>query len=216
LRCALALAAAASLPARAQDGPFPGPPPAGAPPAMVAKQPNPYTPPSRVGLALLLGGGVSSFIARPADRSTGLGATWDLRGVAGTRWPVGLEVAYVGSIIDVKGHGTDPKDFLWRNGAEADARLALPIVLRSWLLAPFAFGGVGWNRYQLVNESPFVVGISRTDDVIVAPVGGGFEVSYRGVMLDARFTYRPTFDESLFGGTDLRSWNLGVSLGGEI
>src|SRR5262245_59859838 len=110
LQCAVVLAlAAASLTARAQDlAPAGGPP--GAPPPMVKQPANPWSQPSHAGFALLLGGGVSSFIAGPADRATALGATWDLRGVAGTRWPLGIEVAYVGSVIDIKGHGTDPKD----------------------------------------------------------------------------------------------------------
>ena len=49
-------------------------------------------------------------------------------------------------------------------------RLQYPYVTGSWLVEPFAFGGIGWSRLSLRDAPP---ALEDTDDVGVVPFGGG-------------------------------------------
>lgn len=184
-------------------------------PASEARKVEPWRPRSPGGTAILMGGGLGSFITERARDLTGMSGAWDLRAVGGTRQVVGLEIAYVGSLTYLKGAEFGPDEFIFRNGAEGSVRVNGPIVFTTGLFEPFLFAGIGWNRYSLGNESDQTL-VRSKDDLMVLPVGGGLAGSWRGLMLDARFTYRPAFDEDLFGDTGLATWGANLSLGGEF
>jgi hypothetical protein len=178
--------------------------------------PGRWEPRSRIGLAVLVGGGVADFANETVSRSTGAGGAWNLRITSGTRLPFAWEAAYVGGAHDVTGTGIGQDDYLVHNGAEASLRLNAPMVMGSALLAPFAAGGVGWNRYDLVNASSTTERLTSQDDQLVTPVALGLTFGYRGFTAEARGTYRFAFADDMFAGQDMSNWNASVGVGAEF
>lgn len=185
-------------------------------PQTVHDKPAPWGPPSSIGTALSVGGGLWSFTKSDPYSKTGVGGSWDARLTLGTRKIIGAELAYVGSSTDIKAIGAEDNNYLLRNGAEGVVRLSLPLVRGAGLIAPFGFGGAGWNRYVLRNAGPNVMGILRRDDVMVFPVGGGLTASFHTLMVDIRYTYRFAKYDEMFGGVPMTTQNVGMNVGAEF
>lgn len=179
------------------------------------------------GASVLVGGGVTNFTQSNLTDSTSVGGYWDVRGSLGTRSILGLEAAYHGNSRDIQAIGLREETFLVGNGLEGAIRVNAPLTFEQnnldVLVEPFAFGGVGWTRYNLFNEGTNTSSVLDQDDVFVVPLGVGIAGSVEGVMLDARFTYRPAFGSDLVGSatgafeTDsLSDWSLGANLGFEF
>ena len=167
-----------------------------------------------LGEYVLFGGGVTDFTEDTVKDRFDIGGTWDLRLGIGSRSYIGAEVAYVGSALNAVGSGSD----LVANGAEGVLRLQYPYVTGSWLVEPFAFGGIGWSHLSIRDAAP---ALEDTDDVGVVPFGGGLMVGYERLIFDARFTYRTRFDEDLALGVneapaDLEQWAVSASIGYEF
>lgn len=173
-------------------------------------------PPSGYGAAVQLGGGVMNFSGSTARSLTDVGGSWDLRLAWGTRTLVGVEAAYIGTAnsLNVSGIGGDAA--LLGSGAEGVLRLNAPMEYRGSLFAPFAFGGLGWTRFDVINEDFNNSIVASEDDVMTFPVGGGVAFGYRGLFVDARFTYRFVTREDLIGNTDLDNWIVGANIGAEF
>lgn len=177
-----------------------------------------------MGVAVQLGGGVSNFISEETRDRTNVGGHWDVRVTVGTRSLVGLDLAYVGSAYDIHfgDQGLDPDAAIVGNGAEGALRLQAPLSLGTgYLLQPYAFGGLGWVRYDVVNADFNTSPVAEDDNVLTVPLGAGVGFGYRGFIADARFTYRPVFDDDrLFPAgedfADLQTWNVGLTLGYEF
>lgn len=164
-----------------------------------------------LGAYALLGGGVTDFSDSAVRDRLDVGGGWDARVGVGNRFYVGGELGYVGSFRSFKGSDSD----LALNGGEAIVRLQYPYASGAWLVEPFAFGGIGWNHLSIRKAAP---GVKDSADIGVVPFGGGVTVGYRRVLLDARFTYRSTFNDevTLAPGTttsDLSHWAVGASVG---
>jgi hypothetical protein len=167
-----------------------------------------------LGEYVLVGGGVIDFTEEDVKDRFDVGGSWDLRLGIGSRFFVGGELAYVGWSRPADGAGSD----LLSNGAEAVLRLQYPYATGSWLVEPFVFGGVGWSRLSLRDAAP---GLQDSDDVGVVPFGAGVTLGYRRLLLDARFTYRTSFDEDLALATterpaDLEQWGVSAAVGYEF
>lgn len=167
-----------------------------------------------LGEYVLLGGGVTDYTDDAVKDRFGVGGSWDLRLGIGSRFYVGGEVAYVGSARGGERAGPD----LLSNGAEAVVRVQYPHTTGSWLVEPFAFGGIGWDRVTLRDAAP---GLKDEDDVGVVPFGAGLTVGRGRILLDARFTYRASFDEDLALAAgeepaDLERWGVSAALGYEF
>jgi hypothetical protein len=173
---------------------------------------------SRVGVGLLLGGGYSQFTNSGIRNTTGDGGYWNVRIVEGTRQYVGFEAAYVGDARGMTGLGFSNNSRLVSNGVEGVFRLNVPIVRGRSLVEPFGFVGVGWQHYQITNNSNALADVTSKDDILTLPFGGGLEFASHGFMADARFTYRETYYNNLLGpqGGDLNNWNVGGSVGFEF
>lgn len=167
---------------------------------------------SRIGIGLMLGGGVTDFTNSGARADTSVGGFWDVRAVFGGRAPLGLEVAYVGAAHSLHGAGVGGDAALVRNGVEGTLRLNLVLSPLRQIVIPFAFGGLGWTHQSLVDLNGSIVsGLKNGDDGMTVPVGGGLALNYKGAYLDGRFTYRPTFFN---GGDDrLDTWSAGANIG---
>lgn len=172
-----------------------------------------------MGLALSLGGGVTNFVQQDANDVAGLGGSWLVRAGLGTRSLAGFEITYTGSAHDVGGEGYSPDAYFVRNGVEGAVRLNAPLVGERWMFSPFATLGVGWMRYDLMNQDSgaFAVDVQESDNVLVVPLGAGVAAAFSGFIVDARVTFRPSFDDSFLGGeTELDAWTAGASIGREF
>jgi len=154
-------------------------------------------PASEYGIGLSLGAGLSDFTDNDMQSTTDPGGTWDVRGVLGTRTPVAFEAAYVGTAqgIDAR-FGEDTTATLVGSGLEGALRLNL---LPFAAVTPYAFGGLGWKRYDVAGADfrTADTGINDEDTLLEIPMGGGLAYRYGGFLADARFTYRAAVGEDL-------------------
>ncbi len=175
------------------------------------------------GMSLSVGGGVSDFVDNDVEDVTDTGGAWDARLVIGTRSFIGLEAAYVGTAADMDALGLDDDAVLTGNGVEGLVRLNVG----RYAFQPYIVGGVGWTRYDVVNEDFNTSSIEDQDDVVTVPIGAGFNARLGGgFILDGRFTYRAVFDDNMFdtalndtndtGGPDLDNWAATAHVGYEF
>ena len=173
------------------------------------------------GWAVQAGGGVTGFTSESTRNGFGTGGYWDARAILGTRSILGAEMAYVGSARQINGNNLAEESQLVGNGAEAVGRVNLPLSAGSLRITPFAFGGVGWTYYQVVNGT-FNSALMKEDaHAFVIPFGAGASLDYDHYKLDARFTYRGVFDDDLAakaggGHQDLQNWSAGLMAGYEF
>jgi hypothetical protein len=200
-------------------------PPAPLPPAVAPLPPAPpvgtnsYTPLSRLGVEATVGGGAIGFIDQGSRSVSGTGAAWDARLLVGSRLPLGLEAAYVGSVQNIDALGLSTDAFLMGNGVEGTLRVNL---IRA-RVQPYLFGGVGWTHYRVTNTTTNTSSVLGADDVGTIPMGGGITARIVGSFIaDVRAVYRATFDDDLLrataatNGTSLQSWNVGGRIGFEF
>jgi hypothetical protein len=165
---------------------------------------------TKVGAAVMLGGGYEDFTQSGPRSVTKAGA-------AGTRQFIGLEAAYVGGARSIQLLGVPTNTNLVNNGVEGVVRVNVPIVMGPSLLEPFVFGGVGWQHYS-VTKTVSTADLTASDDVMTVPFGGGVMVAYRRLMLDARVTWRETYNNDLFSAENskLNTWGAGGNVGVEF
>jgi hypothetical protein len=170
-----------------------------------------------IGVGVLVGGGFQDFSNGTLRSMTGNGGYWNARAVVGTRQLVGFEAAYVGDARSIAGLGLSGDSRLMSNGLEGALRLNLPLAQGPSLLEPFAFVGLGWAHYQVSGNNAATSDVASSDDVMTVPYGAGLELAYRGLMADARFTYRQTYYNNLLGagGGNLNNWGVGGLIGFE-
>jgi hypothetical protein len=173
-------------------------------------------PPSGTGSEVALGGGMTSFTGGTAQGMAQSGASWDLRLIAGTRSITGIEAAYIGTAQKLQVSGLDPDASLIGNGVEGALRINVPVVTEDGLFEPFAFGGVGWTRFDVINDTYNHSAVKEKDNIMTVPVGAGLAMSYRGFMVDARYTYRFTYRDALLAGADMRNWIVSANIGREF
>jgi hypothetical protein len=169
---------------------------------------------TRLGAAVLIGGGFENFTNDNLHGMTGGGGSWNARAVVGTRQYVGLEAAYVGTAHSINTLGLSNANLV-SNGLEGAFRLNVPMVQGESLFVPFGFVGLGWQHYSVTNSNINMSDIADKDDVMTLPVGGGFEYAYRMFIADARFTYRETYYNDLMrtSGGKLNNWGVGGQVG---
>lgn len=176
-------------------------------------------PDSKIGLAVMAGGGVTDFTQGSTRDQTGMGGSWDVRALVGTRTSVGFEVSYVGGANPIKALGLSGNSKLVRNGVEAAVRLQLPFYHRITLLEPYVLGGLGWNSYRVTSATYSASVSSNGDDTVAMPFGAGFMAGYKGFVVDLRSMVRPTFRQTILGGqgaTRLTNWETGAMIGFEF
>jgi hypothetical protein len=173
-------------------------------------------PASGFGVEFLVGGGYSNFTGSTARSLTTGAGTWDIRLVFGSRQPIGLELAYVGSAQDFDEAGLGPGAYLLGNGAEAAFRLGVPVQVKSWLIGPFASAGLGWNYYSQQNSNLDTSTVAAHDGNFTVPLAVGIDGIYQAFTINVRGSYRPTYDNDLFGGASLATWGVSGNLGFEF
>jgi hypothetical protein len=201
-------------------------PTTGAPPAPVTPLPPPppvggssYAPLSGLGVEATVGGGAMGFIDHGSRSVSGTGAAWDARVLFGSRLPLAIETAYIGSVQNIDALGLSTDAFLVGNGVEGTLRVNL---IRA-RVQPYLFGGVGWTHYQVTNTATNTSSVLGTDDVGTIPMGAGITARIVGSFIaDVRAVYRATFSDDLLratpmtNGNSLQSWNVGGRIGFEF
>ena len=143
----------------------------------------------------LVGGGYRSFRSGSLRGAFDPGGTWDARLGIGNGTFLGFEAAYVGSYQN----GKSGRPNMLTNGAEGVVRLQAPIGTKAFLVEPFAFGGIGWNYVSLMHAPST---IANHENIGTIPFGAGVTLGAGGFLVDARFTWRKTFDDKIQLGTD--------------
>jgi len=231
---ALAQDDAANAPPDTQAQPIPEAPPSAVEPAPVmapaapgrtvdvlpGETQNRWMPATGWGLAVMAGGGATDFTNGGTRGQTNTGGSWTVRVAMVTRRLVGFEASYVGGANTIDGRAFGNATLV-RNGFEGVLRVNSPLYAGSTLLEPYVLGGLGWNAYHVSNYTPTGLASfsSGTDNTLSVPLAAGFMVGYHGFVADARFTVRPTYDQSIFQGetsSALTNWDAGGMLGYEF
>jgi hypothetical protein len=175
------------------------------------------------GTSINVGGGVMNYTERGPLASTNPGGLWNARLAVGTRSVIGLEGGYLGTAQDIDAVGLDEGAFLVSNGAEGALRVNAPVTFEQGMIAPYAVAGLGWQRFDLVNEGTNTSSVEDADNVMTVPFGIGLNTVLAGVNLDARAMYRHTIGSELLGAEDysfdsnaLNFWSLQAGLGFEF
>lgn len=172
-----------------------------------------------------VGGGGTGFTQPGALGAASVGGYWDARVGVGSRSIIGAEVSYVGGARDIQALGLQDSAVLMNNGIEGVARLNVPITTKDApvLFEPYTFAGVGWSRYNLVNQGNNTSSVQDQDDILTVPMGVGMQFGFNAFTLDLRGTYRAAVGSDLIGNstssfdaTSLASWGAGASLGFEF
>jgi hypothetical protein len=175
-----------------------------------------YWPASGSGSEVAVGGGVMDFSGGGARGLTNVGGSWNVRLTAGTRSIVGIEGAYIGSAQSVSAAGLDPSASIVGNGVEGALRLNIPLPLGDGMIEPFGLVGLGWSHFSVVNDDFNTSFIRETDNIMTLPLGAGIAFSWRGLMVDARYTYRIAYEDELLGNNDMSNWIVSANIGAEF
>lgn len=153
-------------------------------------EPNLLTP---LGMSLSIGGGIQEFVDDGIGDVTDLAGMWEARLVVGTRLPVAVEVAYVGSAQSLDALGVEDDAVLLSNGIEGNLRFNF-----AWEnLQPYVFGGAAYRHYYIDDTEFNTSAISDSDNIFEIPAGVGLAYRVERAIFDLRGTYRFAFDEDL-------------------
>ena len=179
---------------------------------------------SGVGVSTLVGGGVSGFTDQTMrDTVTNACGLWDLRVTLGSHTPLAFEAGYVGTAANVDALTGSQTGTLIGTTVEGALRYN---VLPHYAWNPYAFAGIGWQRYD-VTGAAFTTsdaGMNDSDNSLVYPMGVG--IAYRhptGIVADLRGTFRANTNAGLVlkdvGGTDfapMHTWEASGAIGYEF
>jgi hypothetical protein len=185
------------------------------------------------GTSIQIGGGVFGFTNEVTDNFMDTGGNWTARVVFGTRMPLALEAAYIGSVNGISALGLDDDAVLMSHGAEANVRwnilstFARELELGDVHIDPYIFSGIAYKFYSLSNDDFNTSSVREDDNVGEVPMGGGLAFSFSGFTLDTRADYRVAFSDDLLGeeaedlevgGPDrsLNNWSATARLGWEF
>jgi hypothetical protein len=178
---------------------------------------------SQIGVGVALGAGVTGFTdaTMRATGSSDVSGSWGVRATIGSHIPVGLDVSYTGSSSTLTPIGTTRTGTLVGTNVESAVRWN---ILPHYIWNPYAFAGVGWQRYDVMNGSFTVAdtGLADQDDLVVMPMGGG--LAWRdpsGLAIDVRGTFRLADTSTLVVDTsgnraDLHTWEASAGVGYEF
>jgi len=160
-----------------------------------AADPDPL---ERYGMSLGVGGGVEGFTGRDMRETAGTGGLWDVRAAFGTRMPIGVEAAYLGSVQSAHATGLDRRAALIGTAVEADARVN---ILPKKAFEPYVFLGAAWRRYDLIRDKYNASDVKDRDNLLEVPMGAGVGYRYRGFLVDARSEFRAAANGDLVSET---------------
>jgi hypothetical protein len=177
---------------------------------------------SVIGVGMQIGGGLGGFTSETLRNTVAsdISGLWTARATFGTHIPLGIDVTYNGTAVDVQPLGETATGTLLGTNVEAALRWNL---LPHYAWNPYIFAGAGWQRYDVTdaNFSRAATGLSDEDDLAVWPMGAG--IAYRdpdGIVAELRGTFRLAQESELLrtgnGFADLHTWDASAQLGYEF
>jgi hypothetical protein len=178
---------------------------------------------SVVGVGLNIGGGLGGFTSGELRNTVAsdLSGLWTARATFGTHIPLGVDVTYNGTAVDVQPLGEAVTGTLLGTNVEAALRWN---ILPHYVWNPYVFAGAGWQRYDVTDAdfSRAATGIADEDDLVVWPMGAG--LAYRdpdGIVAEVRGTFRLAQESELLRTSsgnfaDLHTWDASAQLGYEF
>jgi outer membrane protein OmpA-like peptidoglycan-associated protein len=178
------------------------------------------------GMAFTVGGGLVGFLDGEAREVGSLGGAWEARLTVGTRSPLAFEAAYVGSAQGMDALGLDQGAVLLGTAVEGDLRVNFTTAF----VQPYLFGGIGFTRYDVVNEDFNTSSVNDSERMGHIPLGGGLGFQWGGFLFDVRGTVRAAFSDDLLDepaneddpldesdtSTDLDTWSVAGRMGWEF
>jgi hypothetical protein len=177
---------------------------------------------SGIGVGVTIGAGVSGFTEEGVrdNLDTDANSAWSVRAAFGTHTPLGLEIGYNGTTVDLESSPFGTASML---GTTLEGGVRLNILPHSDF-DPYVFAGLGWTHYDIRDEQLVRAdsGLQSDDDVMHAPMGIG--LAYRapgGVTFDARGTFRAAGNSDLITDVtgshpDLHTWEASGNIGYEL
>jgi len=178
-----------------------------------------YVPPSKLGIGVELGGGVTNFFADEVQDTVDPGPEWAARVVIGTRSFIGAEASYVGSTQTVSGLGVSEQGQLVSNGVRGLARLNF---FPTRMIQPYVGAGIGYRRFQVYGATVGPTSdVTDRKDVAEVPATTGIALRARGFILDTRFQVgipvsRPVIDTISNNTGAGTTWGVNGNLGFEF
>lgn len=175
-----------------------------------------------IGVGFQVGGGVAGFTNQAVRdaMTSNVSGMWGVRAIVGTHIPLGLELAYVGSSVDIEPLGATEKGNLVGTSVEGALRWNV-MPHETW--NPYIFAGLGWARYDVkdVDFNLSDTGVVDQDNLTVFPLGAGLSYRELGVMLDLRGTIRPATNADLVRSSNgeaapMHTWDVSAQLGYEF
>jgi len=148
---------------------------------------------------MLVGGGATGFVKGGMRSVTSdVGGLWDVRLTLGSHVPLAIDISYVGSATKINNLPiiNDTGTLI---GTTVEGALRWNVLPHSpW--TPYAFGGVGWQRYDVTGISDVSlarIGMNDHDNLLEFPMGAGLAYRMNGWVVDLRGVFRYTMDEDL-------------------
>jgi len=178
-----------------------------------------------IGVSTILGGGLTGFTDQQMRDtvSSDVGGLWNLRVTIGSHTPIGFDIGYVGTAANINALiGTQDGTLV---GSTVEGALRWN-VLPHYAWNPYAFAGIGWQRYDLTGGDFALsdTGVNDSDNSVVFPMGAG--VAYRdksGIVADLHGTIRVNTNAGLVlenaGGdtfAPMHAWEASAAVGYEF
>jgi hypothetical protein len=178
---------------------------------------------SGIGIGVNIGGGVAGFTDGDMRDivDTEVSGLWSARATIGTHIPLGLDLSYIGTAVDLDAPIGADSGTLIGTDFEAAARWN---ILPHYEFTPYLFVGAGWQHYE-VSDAAFSTandGLADSEDLAVFPMGIGFGYRDRnGITFDLRGTFRVAEESELVSdivadNVDLHTWDASGTLGYEF
>lgn len=174
----------------------------------------------KYGIGLSVGGGVAGFTDESLRQTTDVAGVWDVRLTLGSKSPIALEAAYLGSAQAIDSIGLDQEAILLGTAVEALARFNL---IQMGVIQPYLFAGAAWRRYDVTNTDVNTSSVADEDDILEIPVGAGLGYRVSDFLIDARAQFRATTQEDLLPAIDdeetsvpMHTWGVTARLGYEF
>jgi hypothetical protein len=180
---------------------------------------------SEIGVGVIVGGGVSGFTDKAMREVTNdVQGLWNMRATFGTRIPIGLDVAYVGTASNINALTGTQSGTLVGTTLEGALRFN---VMPHYAWNPYVFAGLGWQRYDVTGArfAQSDIGIADRDNLLEVPLGGGLQYRNAGFMFDLHGVFRATTDQNLVlenpfngqaGFVPMHTWEASANIGFEL
>ena len=161
-------------------------------------------------------GGFEDFDAYGMRHASRLNGMWGVRGAVAVDPRLWIEAGYLGSACGLEAPMSGVDAILVGTTFEVLGRLTAWPGAR---VRPYAFFGVSWRHYDVTGAdfTAPVEGMHDSDELLQVPMGVGIEYHLGAIVIDARFTFRATAEESFLVEDDdyaaMDTWGLQGAVG---